>query len=122
MVAARQALLIAYLAVEATIVTGTLLFAHGHSIQRASLSVGFLMVAGWWIAPATIVTLHRTPTAVTATGAAMLGASAWALWSMYTSSHSTAAIGFLVWPVLRAVGVTGSLAVAAGAAPLRRRR
>ena len=107
--ARRRWTLVLYFFAEAAIILLAMRFGRGESIQPAELSTSSALLASWWVAPAALVALQKHRAWLVTTAAAMLGASAACLFSMYTSESSTAALGFLTVPVLRIAGALGAL-------------
>ena len=114
----RRWTLLLYFVAEAAIIVVTMRFGQGVSIQPAEFSVTYALLAAWWVMPAGIVALQRSPVWLAATAALMVGASVAFLFSLYTSESSTVAIGFLTIPILRIGCALGALLVAAAFAKL----
>lgn len=77
-------------------------FGQGASIQpvRADELLSTWWMILWWSSPALLLFVHRSRVGTLVTGTALLAAGAVGLLTIYTSSGSTAAIGFLTLPVL----------------------
>lgn len=99
----RRALAAALVVANIVAVTLWLVYGHGPNIQPAGWSgllsddIGIVL---WWSSPALVLLFHRTWAGTLLTGITLLVASNVALFSIYSSGHSTSAIGFLVLPSL----------------------
>ena len=99
----RRALAAALVVANIVAVSMWLVYGQGPNIQPAGW--GGLLPEGigvvlWWSSPALVLLFHRTWAGTLLTGITLLVASNVALFSIYSSQHSTAGIGFLVLPSL----------------------
>ena len=98
----KRAVPLAFLVLDVGLVLGAVAFGQGETVQPFRNLLTAVGVVGWWAVPAIGLLLFRTMTGVVAVGSALLIGIAVALLSIYASTSSTAAIGFLTVPVLQA--------------------
>lgn len=104
---------LALVVADVVLIAATMWYASGPTLQPVrslpgGLDASTVAIVFWWASPSLAHFAHRSWAGTAVSGAALLGASAIGLVTMYTSDHSTAGIGFLTIPVLRwllAIGV-----------------
>lgn len=98
----RRLLQTTLLIAQFSLVTAWLLLGSGPNIQPVKTEdlTSAVWIVLWWSSPALILFFHQTWVGTLTTGAALLAASAFALHHIYSSTGSTAAIGFLTLPPL----------------------
>lgn len=98
----RRALQATLLLANIALVTAWLVFGQGESIQPATSEDlrSAVVIILWWSSPALVLFFHQTWGGVLLSGSALLLASSIALLSIYSSTDSTAAIGFYTLPLV----------------------
>lgn len=107
----KRSLQVTLLVVYVALVSAWLVLGQGDSIQpmgRESLGsvLGILL---WWTSPALAILLSKTWAGAVFTGVTLLAGSNIALLSIYSSTSSTAAIGFYTLPIVGWLIAIGAL-------------